>query len=131
MLPERHLGLVQAREHSDLPARLDGLATMAEQHLDLDGILAMARPLGGIYAPSQTTLKPPGQRIALASDEAGEGRHAIMRGQRGADDADRDCCATAFAQAHVEGKQRFELEAFEQTAMSRLGRAMAGEAMFR
>ena len=46
LLPERHLGLVQAREHPDLADRLDRLAAMAERNLDLDGIVRMARPIG-------------------------------------------------------------------------------------
>ena len=38
-LPERHLGLVQAREHADLDAPARRLAEiMAERHLDLDAI---------------------------------------------------------------------------------------------
>ena len=71
VLPERHLGLVQASEHADLAARLERFADMAARHLDLDAILAMAAPLGrlGCARPS-ATLKPPGQRIALALDEA-------------------------------------------------------------
>ena len=44
-LPERHLGLVQAGEHADLAARVDRLADMAERHLDLDAIIALAAPL--------------------------------------------------------------------------------------
>lgn len=69
-LPERHLGLVQAQEHPDLPSQLDALATMAERCLDLDAIQAQARPL--TLHPHQTTtaLPPPGQRIALAQDAA-------------------------------------------------------------
>jgi len=69
VLPERHLGLVQASEHADLAARLARFAEVAMRHLDLDAILAMAAPLGG-DAPQHATLRPPGQRIALASDEA-------------------------------------------------------------
>lgn len=68
-LPERHLGLVQADEHGDLAARLAGLADMAERHLDLDAILALAAdtaPPGG----TARHLPPPGQRIALARDAA-------------------------------------------------------------
>jgi len=69
MLPERHLGLVQASEHSDLSVRIERFADMAEQHLDLDAILSIASPLGD-EAPAQALLAPPGQRIALALDEA-------------------------------------------------------------
>ncbi len=70
VLPERHLGLVQASEHADLAQRLDRLAAMAERHLDLDSILAMALPLAGDGPPVRATLAPPGQRIALAADAA-------------------------------------------------------------
>jgi cobyrinic acid a,c-diamide synthase len=70
VLPERHLGLVQASEHADLAARLARFADVAARHLDLDAILAMAAPLAEGQAPPAMTLKPPGQRIALASDAA-------------------------------------------------------------
>ena len=70
VLPERHLGLVQASEHADLAARLARFAEVAERHLDLDAILAIAAPLGGRDAVAQAPLRPPGQRIALALDEA-------------------------------------------------------------
>jgi cobyrinic acid a,c-diamide synthase len=70
-LPERHLGLVQAGEHADLAALIARLAATAEQHLDLDAIMAMAAPLklkrSSNAAPA---LPPPGQRIALAHDRA-------------------------------------------------------------
>jgi cobyrinic acid a,c-diamide synthase len=69
-LPERHLGLVQAQEHGDLAGRLDTLAGMAERHLDLDRIAAMATPLAPAPASRGPALPPPGQRIALASDAA-------------------------------------------------------------
>jgi cobyrinic acid a,c-diamide synthase len=70
-LPERHLGLVQAPEHADLAARLDRLADLAERHLDLDAIAAMASPLP-VSAPAllRESLPPPGQRVALACDQA-------------------------------------------------------------
>ncbi len=73
-LPERHLGLVQAREHSELAALIDRLAAAAERHLDLNAVVALAAPVmtagamaRPIYVPA---LPPPGQRIALASDQA-------------------------------------------------------------
>jgi cobyrinic acid a,c-diamide synthase len=70
VLPERHLGLVQASEHSDLTARLSYFADIAQRHLDLDAIMAMAALLPNLAATASPTLKPPGQRIALASDAA-------------------------------------------------------------
>jgi cobyrinic acid a,c-diamide synthase len=69
-MPERHLGLVQAQEHGDLTARLDGLADMAQRHLDLDRIIAMAAPLTVAAARDGPALPPPGQRIAVAADPA-------------------------------------------------------------
>jgi cobyrinic acid a,c-diamide synthase len=69
-LPERHLGLVQAQEHGDLKARLDGLANMAQRHLDLDRIIAMAERLNVAAASHPPALPPPGQRIAVAADQA-------------------------------------------------------------
>jgi cobyrinic acid a,c-diamide synthase len=69
-MPERHLGLVQAGEHADLAARLDRLADMAKRHLDLDAILAAAAPLALAGTASTPALPPPGQRVALALDQA-------------------------------------------------------------
>jgi cobyrinic acid a,c-diamide synthase len=69
-LPERHLGLVQAGEHDDLAGWLDRLADLAERHLDLDAVIASAAPLPPPSPASPAELRPPGQRIALASDRA-------------------------------------------------------------
>ncbi|MEP9375828.1 cobyrinate a,c-diamide synthase [Aquabacter sp. CN5-332] len=69
VLPERHLGLVQADEHGDLSARLSALADMAERHLDLDAIIALAAPMETPQADAPH-LPPPGRRIALAKDDA-------------------------------------------------------------
>ena len=69
-LPERHLGLVQAREHANLDALLEGLADAIERDLDLDAILDAARTLQVVpSAVPVAALPPPGQRIALAWDE--------------------------------------------------------------
>ena len=68
-LPERHLGLIQAGEHSDLAARLDRLADAAEAHLDIEALLGCAvdfAPMAG----ETPALAPPGQRVAMASDAA-------------------------------------------------------------
>ncbi|MEW6454474.1 MAG: cobyrinate a,c-diamide synthase [Pseudomonadota bacterium] len=70
VLPERHLGLVQASEYGDLAARLDKLADMAEKHIDLDALLASASSFGSLDSVVTSMLPPPGQRIALASDAA-------------------------------------------------------------
>jgi cobyrinic acid a,c-diamide synthase len=70
-LPERHLGLVQAGEHADLTALIDRLADLADRHFDLDAILNSAGsfdPASAIERPA--VLPPPGQRIALARDQA-------------------------------------------------------------
>ena len=69
-LPERHLGLVQAGEHGDLAARLERLAEMAERHLDLDAIKALAVPPRLSVTQAQAAMQPPGHRIALAQDAA-------------------------------------------------------------
>ena len=71
-LPERHLGLVQAREHGNLAGWLADLADKAERELDLDGILAAARPIGPAEGGhgSAGLPPPPGQRIAVADDAA-------------------------------------------------------------
>ena len=69
-LPDRHLGLVQAAEHPELDAFLTRAAGFAERHLDIDALIASAKPcrLGPeTFAP---VLPPLGQRIAVAADTA-------------------------------------------------------------
>ncbi|MDE0057867.1 MAG: cobyrinate a,c-diamide synthase [Defluviicoccus sp.] len=71
--PDRHLGLVQARERRDLAQRVDALAGQVAETVDLDRIEALARaPAVGPRGASFDTrpLDPPGQRIALADDAA-------------------------------------------------------------
>jgi cobyrinic acid a,c-diamide synthase len=70
VLPARHLGLVQASEHGNLRAHLERLADLAERHLDLDAVIATARPLASATSGPVNALSPPGQRIALAADAA-------------------------------------------------------------
>ena len=70
-LPERHLGLVQAGETEALDARLDAIADVVEAHVDCVRAMAIAGDLGFAREPAvAVALRPPGQRIALARDEA-------------------------------------------------------------
>src|SRR4029450_313412 len=70
VLPERHLGPVQASEHGDLRARIDRLADLAERHIDLEAAIACAQPIRRSATALLAALPPPGQRIALAADAA-------------------------------------------------------------
>ncbi|RAI44514.1 cobyrinate a,c-diamide synthase [Rhodoplanes roseus] len=69
-LPERHLGLVQAVERTDLDTHLDQIADAVSARLDLDRITAAARPCGLEGGAVDVGLPPPGRRIALARDAA-------------------------------------------------------------
>jgi len=69
-LPERHLGLVQAGETDELDARLERLADAVEAALDIDRLVALARPTRLGPPTHAKNVPPPGQRIALASDQA-------------------------------------------------------------
>jgi cobyrinic acid a,c-diamide synthase len=68
--PERHLGLVQAQEDPALATRLDALADLVTREIDLAALEAIARPSLRPPNAEATRLPPPGQRIALARDEA-------------------------------------------------------------
>ncbi|MBW6424451.1 cobyrinate a,c-diamide synthase [Rhizobium sp. XQZ8] len=70
ILPERHLGLVQASEHPEMDAHIERLADAMERSLDLDAILAAAKPFEIPEGSVEKALLPPGQRIALAEDAA-------------------------------------------------------------
>lgn len=70
VLPERHLGLVQAGETADLDEKLAALAKALADNTDLAAIRAAAVP-GSVSNGGQAAwLSPPGQRIALAMDAA-------------------------------------------------------------
>ncbi len=70
-LPERHLGLVQAREHGELEAFLERAAECAAAHVGLAKLTLLARPSRLAAPPSSPARIPPlGQRIALATDDA-------------------------------------------------------------
>jgi cobyrinic acid a,c-diamide synthase len=76
VLPERHLGLVQAAEHGGLDAFLERAAGAVDEAVDLEALTGLARPArlpreaaerGADPAPP---LAPLGQRIAVARDRA-------------------------------------------------------------
>ncbi|MBN9070235.1 MAG: cobyrinate a,c-diamide synthase, partial [Rhizobiales bacterium] len=69
-LPERHLGLVQAREVRALDAFIERIADVMERSLDLDAIVALGAELSLAGPATVSSLPPPGQRIAFAHDDA-------------------------------------------------------------
>ena len=70
VLPERHLGLVQAGETDGLEAMLEKLADFIEAHVDLDAVLAIASASPCDLQAGSVPFAPPGQRIAIARDAA-------------------------------------------------------------
>ncbi len=70
VLPERHLGLVQAHETEALDARLEAIADFVEERLDCMRLLALAGDLDCVAEAPRPALRPPGQRIALPHDAA-------------------------------------------------------------
>ncbi len=65
--PSRHLGLVQALEDPALPAFLDRAADWILAGCDIEALVDIATALPTSSAP---TIAPPGQRIAIAQDDA-------------------------------------------------------------
>ncbi|SEW13797.1 cobyrinic acid a,c-diamide synthase [Cognatiyoonia koreensis] len=64
--PSRHLGLVQAQEHTDLGSFLDRAADLITTHCNLAALPALIAPSG----TPQTPPDPPAQIIAIAQDAA-------------------------------------------------------------
>ncbi|MCU0893147.1 MAG: cobyrinate a,c-diamide synthase [Rhodospirillales bacterium] len=79
-LPERHLGLVQAREHPELDEFLDAAAAVIARRVDVQALIALART--GMLAEADqgqvTPIPPLGQRIAVAEDAAFAFRYALV-----------------------------------------------------
>jgi cobyrinic acid a,c-diamide synthase len=67
--PSRHLGLVQAEERPDLEAFLERAADLAERHLAVEALLALAARREGPTREGPR-VRPPAQRIAVARDAA-------------------------------------------------------------
>ncbi|HLY66567.1 MAG TPA: cobyrinate a,c-diamide synthase, partial [Chloroflexota bacterium] len=72
-LPQRHLGLVPSAERAGGPELLDRLATLAEEHIDLDRVLELARQAPALTGASPALPAIPSAalgKIAVAMDEA-------------------------------------------------------------
>lgn len=67
-IPSRHLGLVQAEERDETDALINAAKNAVLEGVDLDAILAAARPVTSGRSPNR--LRPLGQRIAVAQDVA-------------------------------------------------------------
>lgn len=71
VLPQRHLGLVQAGENDKLAALIDDAADLMESRIDLDQLIKLAQRAPAKPAPANILrLPPPGQKIAVARDVA-------------------------------------------------------------
>jgi len=72
LLPERHLGLVQAREHDDLDVFLNRAAELMDEHIDVDRLLSIAKPANQVknLDVPLTPIPALGQHIAIAQDDA-------------------------------------------------------------
>ncbi|UXM94062.1 cobyrinate a,c-diamide synthase [Bartonella sp. HY329] len=71
MLPERHLGLVQAHEMQNIDSFIDGAADFVADSLNFDGLLSLAKTTSDPdYSAGVPRLEPLGQHIAIARDNA-------------------------------------------------------------
>ncbi len=70
VLPERHLGLVQAREHPALEKAIGDYAAMLAAHVDLDALRGAVGAVGTKALTLRAQMAPPAQRIAVAQDLA-------------------------------------------------------------
>jgi len=66
----RHLGLVTADEIADLQEKIAALGALAEKHLDVDGILALADEAPALCLPESPVSPIARVRIGVARDEA-------------------------------------------------------------
>ncbi len=71
MIKSRHLGLITPGEIEDLEQKLDALAALLEQTVDIDGLLALAAEAPALDAPPAPPIPAMSPtKIAVARDEA-------------------------------------------------------------
>ncbi len=70
VIKSRHLGLVTAQEIDDLQQKIDKLAELASENIDLDEILQIAKSAKALNAPNEIEKQAPSVKIAVAKDEA-------------------------------------------------------------
>ena len=69
LLPERHLGLVQAQEIDSLERKIQTYAKLIKNNINLDEIIDIAKS-NFFTIKNDDITPPPAQRISLASDKA-------------------------------------------------------------
>lgn len=69
ILPSRHLGLVQAREHDALEIFVERAADAVEQSFDINALLSL-QAAEAIMGVVENSIAPLGQRIDVAHDDA-------------------------------------------------------------
>lgn len=71
-LPSRHLGLVQAMEHTQIDAFMGRAARIVGRHVDTKALVEIASPRNAALSDGENAnlLRPLGQKIAVARDEA-------------------------------------------------------------
>ncbi len=70
VIKSRHLGLVTAQEIKNLQQKIDKLAELASEHIDLDGIFEIAKSAQALNAPNENKKQVSTVKIAVAKDEA-------------------------------------------------------------
>src|SRR6185437_16647931 len=93
-------------------------------------VSARAPPSVARQAASSRNRRKCSSSALLAGDAGlGEGRHAIVTGNRRLDEADRQRRARALAEPHAEVQQRRLIDLAQSPRVSVLGRDVAGQAM--
>lgn len=66
----RHLGLITANEISDLKQKLSALGALAQKHIDIDSVLALAASAPTLHEKAEAISPIANVRIAVAQDAA-------------------------------------------------------------